>query len=40
MAFLQPSKTSLAPEPLTTSPELLGIHLQLDNANTITEHIV
>jgi hypothetical protein len=31
---LQPITTSLPPEPQTTSSDLLGIHIQLDNANT------
>jgi hypothetical protein len=31
---LQPISTSLPPEPQTTASELLGVHIQLDNANT------
>jgi hypothetical protein len=31
---LQPITASLPPEPQTTSSELLGVHIQLDNANT------
>ncbi|MGA8437640.1 MAG: hypothetical protein WB762_30690 [Candidatus Sulfotelmatobacter sp.] len=32
---LQPINVSLPPEPQTTASELMGIHVQLDNANTI-----
>jgi hypothetical protein len=31
---LQPISVSLPPEPQTTASELLGVHIQLDNANT------
>jgi hypothetical protein len=31
---LQPITTSLPPEPQTTPSELMGVHIQLDNANT------
>jgi hypothetical protein len=31
---LQPITASLPPEPQTTASELLGVHIQLDNANT------
>jgi hypothetical protein len=32
--ILQPVATSLPPEPQTSASELLGVHIQLDNANT------
>jgi len=37
---LQPITTSLPPEPQTTSSDLLGIHIQLDNANTSAGYTV
>jgi hypothetical protein len=37
---LQPIAVSLPPEPQTTDSELLGIHIQLDNANTTAGYTV
>jgi hypothetical protein len=37
---LQPITTSLPPAPQTTSSELLGIHIQLDNGNTTAGYTV
>ena len=37
---LQPISVSLPPEPQSAASELLGIHLQLDNANTTAGYTV
>lgn len=37
---LQPITVSLPPEPQSTASELLGVHIQLDNANTTSGYTV